>query len=496
VRRRRFTPLLALAAALLLLPGCLATKPYDPPEPETDPLYGPEPVELDSATLADVPWQEVFADSTLRDLIGEALRNNLDLRDAVQQVRVAEANLREAQGALFPDLFVGGRASYSEPSDNGASAAGAGGAIEATDQYAVSASTSWEIDVWGRLTSARRAQYAALLRTAATRRAVQTALIANVARSYYQLLALDRQLQITRETVENRRTDLQTVRSLKEGGVVTNVAVERSRASLAAARASVPTLRQAIAEQENALSVLLGRPPGPIERTRLSAQSPIDSLATGVPAQLLRNRPDVIAAEYRYRSAFELTNSARAAFYPSLTLTAEGGFESLSAEDLLVPGALFYNLIGGLTQPLFANGQNEARLERRRARQAQARLALRRALLTAGSEVSNALSRYQNTTRRIEARQDQLDALDAAVTESRELLRYGEETYLQVLTAQQDYLAAQLDDVNDRLERLQAGVALYRALGGGWSRTDDPIAPESEGPPSGDAPSREGGDEE
>jgi outer membrane protein TolC len=250
-----------------------------------------------------------------------------------------------------------------------------------------------------------------------------------------------------------------------------------------AARSSVPALEQAITEQEHAISLLLGRPPGPVDRTTLDAQSPLDSLATGVPAQLLCNRPDVIAAEYRYRSAFERTNSARAAFYPSLTLTAEGGVESLTAGDLLVPGSLFYNLIGGLTQPLFANGRNEARLERSKARQQQARIDLRRTLFTAGSEVMNALGRYQNTTRRIEARRRQLDALDSAVTESRELLRYGEETYLQVLTAQQEYLAAQLDNVNDRLDRLQAGVALYRALGGGWDRSENPIG-EDGGEPS------------
>ena len=475
MRRTTATLLFAVSAALLFLSGCLATKPYDQPEPQTDGLYGPQPVELDSTTLADVPWQEVFDDPTLRDLITEALRNNLDLRDAIQQVRIAEANYQEAHGALFPDLFVGGTASYSEPSDNGPSGAGRG-SVEATDQYSVSASTSWELDLWGRLTSAKRAQSAALLQTEAARRAVQTAIIANVAQSYYQLLALDRQLEITNETVENREEDLQTVRSLKEGGVVTNVSVQRSRASLEAARASTHTLRQAITEQENALSILLGRAPGNIERSSLSAQSPIDSLAAGVPGQLLRNRPDVIAAEYRYRSAFQLTNSARAAFYPSLTLTAEGGFESLNADDLLVPGSLFYNLIGGLTQPLFANNRNEARLKRRTAQQTQARLDLRQTLLTAGSEVSNALSRYRTTTQRIEAREHQLVALEQAVTESRELLRYGEETYLQVLTAQQSYLAAQLDRVNDRLERLQAGVALYRALGGGWDRSENPIA--------------------
>ncbi len=473
-RRSPATLLVVVATILLVLSGCLATKPYEAPEPETQGLHGPQPVELDSATLADVSWQEVFDDPTLRDLIDEALRNNLDLRDAVQQVRVAEANLKEAQGALWPDLFVGGTASYGEPSDNGPSGAGRGGA-EASGQYSVSASTSWELDVWGRLASARKAQRAALFGAEATRRAVQTAIVANVARGYYQLLALDRQLAITNETVENRAADLKTVRALKEGGVVTNVSVQRSRASLEAARASVHTLQQAITEQENALSILLGRASGAVERTTLTNQSPIDSLTAGVPGQLLRNRPDVIAAEARYRSAFEQTNSARAAFYPSLTVTAEGGVESLNVSDLLAPGSLFYNLIGGVTQPIFAQNRNEARLKRRTARQVQARLDFRRTLLTAGSEVSNALSRFRNATQRLSARQAQLTALDTAVAESRELLRYGEETYLQVLTAQQEYLSAQLSAVDDRLQRLLAGVDLYRALGGGWDRAANPI---------------------
>ena len=467
------TLLLSVSAVLVLLSGCLATKPYEAPEVETAPLYGTPSTDLDSASLARVPWPEVFADSTLRGLIREALRNNLDLRAAVQQVRVAEANLRSARGALFPDLFVGGTASYSEPSENGPAGAGQGAAA-ASDQYAVTASSAWEVDLWGRLTSAKRAERAALLETAAARRGVQTAIVASVARGYYQLLALDRQLAITKETVTTRQADLETVRSLKAGGEVTNVAVERSRASLAAARASVPTLQQAITEQEHALSVLLGRPPGAVDRSRLAAQSPLDSLATGVPARLLRNRPDVIGAMAQYRRAFERTNSARAAFYPSLTVTAEGGLESLSVEDLLTPGSLFYSVVGGLTQPLFAQGQNEARLTRRTAQQRQARLALRRTLLNAGREVTNARSRYQNATRRMEARSTQLEALRTAVADSRELLRFGEVTYLQVLTAQQEYLAAQLDQVNDRLDRLEAGVTLYRALGGGWDPSSLP----------------------
>ncbi|MDZ7681032.1 MAG: efflux transporter outer membrane subunit [Fodinibius sp.] len=360
-----------------------------------------------------------------------------------------------------------------EQSDNSANyGGGTGGAtIPATEQYSVSLSSSWELDVWGKLTSAKKASYAALLQTEATRRAIQTTLIANVANSYYRLLALDRQLEITEQTVENRRQDVETVKALKEGSVVTGVSVQQSIANQFAAEVTIPELKQQITEQEHALSVLLGRAPGSIERSSLSEQSPIDSLATGMPAQLLRNRPDIIAAEQNFRRAFELTNSARAYFYPSFRLTAEGGYQSLTTEDLFQPGSVFYNLVAGLTQPIFNNGQNKARLKRSKAQQEQAKLQLRSTILDASSEVSNALSRYQNADQKLELRQQQLNALQNAVEYSRELLRYGDATYTEVLAAQQNYLSAQLSNVNDQLQELIAGVDLYRALGGGWDNT-------------------------
>lgn len=471
--------LFVVVASIVFFPSCLATKPYETPDIDSTHVYGTTPVELDSSRLAAMPWEDVFSDPQLRDLIAEALRNNLDLRDAIQQIRIAEAAFHEGKMALLPDLYAEGSASYNEPSDNATAAQG--GTIPATDRYSIALSSSWELDVWGRLTSAKRARFAALLQTEATRRAVQTAIIAEVANAYYQLLALDRQLEITRATVENRQSDVSTVRSLKEGAVVTEVSVQQSIASLESAEASIPDLQQAITEQENALSILLGRQPGPIERTSLEKQEPIDSLTTGVPARLLLNRPDVIAAQYSYRSAFQQTNSARAAFYPSLTLTAEGGGESLEVEDILSPGSMFYNLIGGITQPIFANGQNEARLKRTTARQEQALLNLKSTLYNAGSDVSNALNQYRNAEQKLEARRRQLAALETAVQDSRELLQYGETNYIQVLTAQQNYLSAQLSRVNDRLERLQAGVDLYQALGGGWDRAENPVDPERNG---------------
>lgn len=467
-------PVIAAVLLAVTLASCIATKPYEKPEIATEELYPFEQVELDSTTLAHMPWQEVFNDPRLRNLIEEALAHNLELQSAVQQIRIAEANFYEGRMSMLPSLSAGGDVSYNEQSDNSVNF-GEGLSdltIPASEIYSVSLSSSWELDVWGKLTSAKKASYAALLQTEATRRAVQTTLIANVASTYYRLLALDKQLEITRQTVENRRMDVATIKSLKEGDMVTGVSVQQSIANRYAAEVMIPELEQQITVQEHTLSKLLGRPPGSIERTSLSKQHPIDSLATGVPAQLLRNRPDIIAAEYAFRNAFELTNNARAYFYPSFTLTARGGYQSLQTEDLFQPGSIFYNLAAGLTQPIFNRGQNRARLKRSKARQEQALLQFRSTILDASSEVSNTLSEFQQAEQKLQLRQSQLEALENAVEFSRELLQYGEANYTEVLTAQQQLLSAQLSNIGDRLQQLTAGVDLYRALGGGWDQPD------------------------
>jgi len=469
---RHYSTLIAVLVITVSLSSCIATKSYEQPEMQSENLYPFEQVEMDSTTLADMPWQEVFNDPQLRDLIQEALQNNLQLRSAIEQIRIAEADFYQGRMSMLPTLSLGANASYNEQSDNANSFGGiTGGSIPANERYSVSMSSSWELDVWGKLTSAKQASFAALLQAEATRRAVQTRLIAQVANSYYRLLALDKQLEITKETVENRRQDVEAIRSLKESGLVTGVSLQQSIANRYAAEVTIPELRQRITEQEHALSILLGRSPGDIQRNSLEDQSPIDSLATGVPAQLLRNRPDIIAAEHSFRSAFELTNNARAQFYPSFRLTAEGGYQSLQTDDLFQPGSVFYNLIAGITQPIFNRGQNKAQLKRSKARQEQSKLELRSTIISASSEVSNALSSFNNAEEKRELSRKQLKALQNAVEYSRELLQYGEANYTEVLTAQQNYLSAQLSNINNKLQQLTAGVDLYRALGGGWNKS-------------------------
>lgn len=469
----KYIPALLLMA---LLTSCIATKSYKKPEldTKTENLYPFDRVEMDSTTLADMPWENVFKDPKLQSLIEEALNNNLELQKAIQQIRVAEADFYEGKMRMYPNLSIGGSVAHNEVSDNsinfGSSLQDI--VIPGSETYTVSASSSWELDVWGKLNSAKKASYAALLQTEATKRAVQTRLIAQVAGSYYRLLALDRQLEVTRQTVENRKEDVEAIKSLKENGLANGVSVQQSIANRYAAEVMIPELKQRITEQEHALSNLLGRAPGSIERSELSSQQPIDSLAAGMPAQLLENRPDIRAAEYSFRTAFELTNNARTYFYPQFQLTARGGYQSLRTSDLFEPGSIFYNLAAGLTQPIFANGQNKARLKRRRAQQEQALLDFKNTVITASTEVSNAMSKFRNAEQQLALRNQQLDALEKAVDYSRELLQYGEASYVEVLTARQSLLSARLSNISDRLQQLTAGVELYRALGGGWKNAD------------------------
>ena len=338
----------------------------------------------------------------------------------------------------------------------------------AAHQYLLGLSSSWEADVWGKLRSTRRAYAASVLQSEAYRRVVLTQLIADIADNYYSLLALDAQLEITRQTVQNRIQDVETMKLLLEGDVVTGAAVVQSEAQRYAAEVTIPDLERSIREAENLLATLLGRTPGPIERGTLAGQAPPPELLTGVPGQLLRNRPDVLQAEYAFESNFELTNAARTYFYPSFTITANGGLTSTTISNLFSPDAIFASIVGGLAQPVFSQGLNRARLRRSEGLQQEYLYTYQQTMFTAGQEVSNALFAYQSAADKKRIRALQLDALNKSVDYTRELLRAGFANYTEVLTAQQSLLQAQLNGVNDELQQRQAVTDLYHALGGGW----------------------------
>ncbi|UUF13632.1 MULTISPECIES: efflux transporter outer membrane subunit [Flavobacterium] len=457
-----------MVIAATLLSACSITKKYERPTTlSTDKLYRDE-ASADSTTIADMPWQSVFKDEKLNALIQKGLDNNLNLKNAIENIIQAQASLRQSKLAYYPTLQLDANATHTKQSEAGLNFPAGININTLTTTYKLGLSTSWEADIWGKLSSSKRVALAAYLATDAAKQAVQTQLISDIANNYFRLLAYDKSLKITQETLESRIKNVATIKDLKEGAIVTGAAVVQSEANQYAAEVLIPDLKQSIRETENALNILLGQAPGPIDRGELGTQVIPENIAVGVPSQLLQNRPDVRQAEFNFRVAFESTNLAKTYFYPSLTLTASGGFSNLELKDFF-SNSIFYSIIGGLTQPIFNQGKNKLRLTTAQSQQLQAYNNFQQSLLTAGQEVSNALYSYQMAVEKEDSRQKQIEALEKAVDFTQQLLEYSSATnYTDVLTSEQNLLAAQLSGINDNLQKLQAVVNLYRALGGGW----------------------------
>ena len=333
--------------------------------------------------------------------------------------------------------------------------------------YSGIASASWEVDIFGKLTNAKRRSKALYLQSLEYEQAVNTSLIANVANLYYTLLILDEQYRISEETAASWRESVRTMRAMMAAGMTNEASVSQSEANCRQVEASLLDLRQQVKEVENSLSILLGDVPGTIERGRLAGQEFPQELAVGVPLQLLSRRPDVKSAELSLASAFYSTNAARSAFYPSITLSGTAGWTNSAGSMIVNPGKLLFSAIGSLTQPLFNKGLNVAQLKIAKAQQEEARLAFQQALLNAGSEVNNALTQVQVARGKTELRARQITSLETTVCSTRLLMQYGTSTYLEVLTAQQGLLSAQLTQVADRFDEIQGIINLYQALGGG-----------------------------
>lgn len=456
-----------MVVAATLLSACVTKKYERPTTISTDKLYRDQ-ASADSTTIATMPWQSVFKDEKLNALIQKGLDQNLNLKNAIENIVQSRASLRQAKLAYYPTLNIDANATHTKQSEAGLNFPAGININTLTTTYKLGLSTSWEADIWGKLSSSKRAALATYLSTDAAKQAIQTQLISDIANNYFLLLAYDKQLEITKETLASRIKNVEVIKALKEGAIVTGAAVVQSEANQHAAEVLIPDLKRNIRETENALNILLGQTPGTIERGTLGNQVIPENIAIGVPAQLLENRPDVRQAEFNFRTAFENTNMAKTYFYPSLTLTASGGFSNLQLTDFF-SNSVFYSLIGGLTQPLFNQGLNKARLTTAQSRQVQALNNFQQSLLVAGQEVSNALYAYEMASEKEDSRKKQIEALIKSVDFTQQLLEYSSATnYTDVLTSEQNLLAAQLSGINDDLQKLQAVVDLYRALGGGW----------------------------
>lgn len=449
--------ILIIAALGLLSSSCGIYTRYQRPEDiHTDGLYGQEVEVQDTASIASLSWRQLFTDPQLQTLIGQALAGNTDLQSAHWRIKEAEAALSSARLAYLPSFML-------TPQGGVSSFDGSKGSWT----YTGIASAGWEIDIFGKLTNAKRRAKALYLQSLEYEQAVTSSLIANVANLYYTLLMLDEQYRISEETAENWGESVRTMRAMMAAGMANEAAVSQYEANWHQVEASLLDLKQQIKEVENSLSILLGDVPGEVERGRLEGQTFPEELTVGIPLQLLSRRPDVKSAELSLASAFYNTNAARSAFYPSITLSGTAGWTNSAGSMILNPGKLLLSAIGSLTQPLFNRGLNLAQLKIAKAQQEEAKLSFRQALLNAGSEVNNALTQVQTARQKAEFRTQQVASLETAVRSTGLLMQHGTSTYLEVLTARQSLLAARLTQVADRFSEIQGIVNLYQALGGG-----------------------------
>lgn len=457
-----------LLVSIFALQSCFVAKDYQRPNDILNEQYfRTDNIQQDSLSIANLSWKDVFTDQTLSQYIDQALENNLDVRIALQNIEVANAYLKQGKAAYFPTLNANASYSYSTPSLNSMS----GQAMterDYFDQYDLSASLSWEADIWGKIRSSKRAASATYLQTIAAHQAIKSNLVAGLASTYYQLLAMDEQKRLVLETIANREQSLETIVALKDAGSVTEVAVKQTEAQLISAKSMLLDIENNIKLLENTFSILLGETPQNIERSTLSEQEINVDLNIGVPIQLLSNRPDVMAAEYALINSFELTNAARSSFYPSLRLTANGGLQSLDFDDFFNTNSLFASIVGSLTQPIFNGRQIRTQYEVSKAQQEAALLNYKQSILLASKDVSDALYTYTTNEQKAILKQLEYEAYQEATLYSEELLNYGMANYLEVLTARENALNAQLNVINSNLGKLNAIVQLYKAVGGGW----------------------------
>lgn len=441
------------------LGSCQIYRSYERPESVTvsDSLYRQSNIANDTTSLAALTWKELFTDPQLQQLIETGLNNNTDLRIARLKVEEAEALLMTSRLSYLPSLSLTPQGTLKSIDGE-----------KPAKTYNLAASAEWEIDLFGKILNNKRGAQAALEGSEAYRQAVQTQLVATIANSYYTLLMLDEQLDITRRTAETWTESVRAMKALKRAGQATEMAVAQTEAGKLAVDASVVSLEQQINEMENSLSTLLGMTPQEISRSTLDVQQFPDSLSAGVPLQLLSRRPDVRQCEAQLAVAYYATNSARSAFYPSINLSGSAGWTNAAGAAITNPGQWLLTAVGSLVQPLFNKGQNIANLKIAKAQQEEALLTFQQSLLDAGAEVNDALVQWQAAKKRIALDEQQTASLRSALRSSELLMQHSSQNYLEVLTARQTLLQAELDLTSDRFDKIQGVINLYHALGGGY----------------------------
>lgn len=454
--------ILIMIAAAALVSSCGIYGKYERPDVNTNGLVRDVTSNTDTLAVTDttsfgnLPWRSVFTDPQLQALIEQGLANNVDLLNAALNVKMVEEQLKVAKLAFVPSFTFSPQGTISSWDGS-----------KATKTYSLPVNASWSIDLFGNLLNQKRSAQMALLATKDYQLVVKTNLIANIANAYYTLMMLDKQLEIVDNMAGLTKDTWDMMKLQKELNNAKETSVQSAEANYYSVLAQAADLKRQIRETENSLSLLLGQSAQTIGRGKLENQSLPTEFGTGIGIQMLNNRPDVHYAEMQLAQCFYDVQTARSKFYPNISISASGAFTNSGGVGIVNPGKWLLSAVGSLVQPIFQNGQLIAGLKVAKAQQEQAYNTWQNAVLSAGSEVSNALVLYNSSDEKSKLEQKQIESLTKNVQYTKDLFTMGGSTYLEVITAQQSLLNAELSKVQDDFYKMQAVVNLYYALGGG-----------------------------
>ena len=453
------------AALTLLMSSCGLYNKYERPEVDTRGLIRDAVIDTDTlavqdtASFGNLPWRELFTDPVLQGYIEQGLEKNADLQNAALTVEMYETMLKAAKLAFLPAINFGSTQGmgtistlYTDPSVT-------------TKAYTLPVTASWTLDLFGNILSQKRSTQMKLLGMKDYQMAVRSQVVSGIANCYYTLLMLDKQMEIVNEMSRMSKETWEMMKLQHQLGRVRSTGVQSAEAAYLSMQTRSNEFKRQIRSTENALCLLLGQPGQQIQRTTLEAQVLPSEFATGVGIQLLKNRPDVHNAEMKLASCFHDVQTARSQFYPSISIGATGAFTNNSGA--FNPGKWLLNLFGNLTQPIFNRGALTANLKVSKIQYEQAFNSWQQSILSAGNEVSNALVNYNTYDANSKIEQERIQVLAKSVEDTKALYRSSSSSYLEVLTAEQNLLNAQLSRISNDFSKMQAVVSLYTALGGG-----------------------------
>lgn len=470
--KKYITKIVMVAILISTLISCKVSKDIETPKDAFPENFRNASVSTDTVSIGNLEWKNFFTEKDIVQLIDSAVTRNNDLQIATKNIEIAQYRFTQSKWNNVPqaNLFV--NASINRPSENSFTGMNLNQALgkQHIEDYSTGVSLSWEADIWGKIKSQKKGAFANYLQSEEVKKALQTTIVANVSKGYYNLLMLDAQLEIAKKNVQLNDSTTNIIKLKYDSGQVSSLAVQQSEAQKLTAAQLVPLLEQNIAVQENALSVLTGSFPNAKKRSILLSSVEVkNNAAIGIPSSLISRRPDVKSAELALKVANANVGITKADLYPALRITAQGGLNSFETSSWFnIPASLFGTAVGGLTQPLLNSKKLRTQYNIAKVEREKAVLNFRQTVLVAVSEVSDALVKVEKLEQQQAFLQQRVKTLQQAIKNSNLLFKNGMAEYLEVITAQANLLQSELELANLKREQLSANTDLYRALGGGW----------------------------